>query len=187
MKSLLRTMICFVMVMISFSHGYLIQNVDLDVDQWVGTGSSECIIAIDWNSTTGPYDTEFHLFGYRWDGAKTVAGALADIDTAFDEFQVTTAYGGGFIDNIIYDQSAVDGDTHTAGTYAGWWWAGETQNGGQSWIGNGDGITAEYLWDGGIEGINVDGSNWGSTNMTIPEPATMILILTGLLTARRRK
>ena len=173
--------------MISFSHGYLIQNVDLDVDQWVGTGNSECLIAIDWNATSGPYDTEFHIFGYRWDGTKTVADALADIDTALGTFQTTTSYGGAFIDDIIYDQSGTDGDYHTAGDFSGWWWTGETQDGGQSWIGNGGGITEEHLWNGGIEGINVDGSNWGSVNMTIPEPATVILLTTGFLLARRRK
>lgn len=187
MKSLMSVSICFVMLLVSFSHAYLIQNVDLDVDQWIGTGSSECVIAVDWNATTGLYSTEFHIFGYRWDDAKTVADALADIDTALSEFQITTAYGGGFVDDIVYDQSGADGDYHTAGSFTGWWWAGETQDGGQSWIGNGDGITDEYLWDGGIEGINVDNDNWGSANMTIPEPSTMILLMTGYLMARRRK
>ena len=185
MKSFFSISVCFVLVMVSFSHAYLIQNVDLDVDQWVGTGNSECVIAIDWNTTAGLYDTQFHIFGYRWDGTKTVADALTDINTALGTFQITTAYGGGFVDNIIYDQSAVDGDYHTAGTYTGWWWAGETQDGGLSWIGNNGGIDVEDLWDGGIEGINVDNDNWGSANMTIPEPTTMILVTAGFLMIRR--
>ena len=187
MKSKAIWTIGFVVVLASVSHAYLIQGLDLDIDYWAGSGENECVIAIDWNSTSGPYATEFHIFGYRWDGAKTVADALAAIDTGLIGFQLTTAYGGGFVDNVVYDQSAADGDLHTAGSYTGWWWTGETQDGGQSWIGNGGGIDVESLWDGGIEALNIDGSNWGSANMTIPEPATIFLLTTGILMARRRK
>lgn len=187
MKSKVLVIVTLIVMLMSTSQAYLIQGVDLNVDYWAGSGSNECVIAIDWNGTTGPYVSEYHLFGYRWDGAKTVADALTAIDTDLAEFQLTTAYGGGFVDDIVYDQSAVDGDLHTAGDYTGWWWAGETQDGGLNWIGNGVGINEEYLWDGGIEGLNIDGANWGSAMMTIPEPATMILLAAGATLLRKRK
>lgn len=187
MNNKIQWVMCGVLMTVSCCHAYLIQGVDLTIDQWVGTGSSECVVAIDWNGTAGPYETEFHLFGYRWDGDKTVADALVEIDAAVTALQITTAYGGAFLDDIIYAQTAVDGDYHTAGDYKGWWWLGETQDGGQTWTGNAGGFDAEYLWDGGIEGLNVDGGNWGSANMTIPEPATMALLAAGLLMARKRK
>ena len=187
MKKCVYVVIASVVMLVSISQAYLIQGVDLDVDYWAGTGSNECVIAIDWNGTSGPYASEFHIFGYRWDGAETVADALAQIDADLADFQLTTAYGGGFVDNVVYDQSVLDGDYHSAGAYTGWWWAGETQDGGQTWTGNGGGITEELLWNGGIEGLNVDNDNWGSANMTIPEPATMVLLAAGVVFARKRK
>ena len=187
MKNVLRWMICGVLLTASFGHAYLIQGVDLTIDEWVGTGSKECVVAIDWNGTSGPYATEYHLFGYRWDGDKTVADGLADLDAALSSLTITYNYDWGFVEDITYDQTAIDGDSHTAGIYHGWWWLGDTQDGGKTWVGNGAGIDAEYLFDGGIEGLNVDGGNWGNANMTIPEPATMILLAAGVLMARKRK
>lgn len=187
MKSRILAVIAGIMVStVSVSQAYLIQGVDMDVEYWAGTGANECVVAIDWNSTNGPYVSEFHIFGYRWDGDETVAEALAAIDAA-GAVDITYGYGGGFINHIYFDQTLVDGDNHTSANYSGWWWLGETQDGGKTWIDNMDSFTEEYLWNGGIEGINIDGYNWGSTSMTIPEPATLILLAFGAGMFTRKK
>ncbi len=173
---------------VSVTQAYVIQGVDMKIEYWTGTGAKECAVAIDWNSTNGPYASQFHIFGYRWDGSKTVAEALSAIDAAGLLNVVTSPdYGPGFIDYILYNQTLVDGDNHTNMGYAGWWWCGQTQNGGKTWDGNTGGITQEYLWNGGIEAINIDGTNWGSQNMTIPEPATLILLAFGVGLLTRKK
>ncbi len=164
---------------------YLIGGLNLNVDYWAGAGSSECVVAIDWNATNGPYSTAFHVFGYRWEGDKTLADALAAIDAA-GAIDIVYGYGGQFINHIYYNQTLQDGDNHTSVAFTGWWWLGETQNGGQTWIDNAGAITTEHLWNGGIEGVNIDGYNWGSENMTIPEPASMAVFAIGLLWLRRR-
>jgi hypothetical protein len=164
----------------------MIQGINMEVDYWAGTGKNECVVGIDWNSTNGPYASEFHIFGYRWDGEKTVADALADIAMAGD-LDITFGYGGGFINDIVYNQTLLDGDNHTSAGYTGWWWCGQTQDGGKTWMDNMGSITQEYLSHGGIQGVNIDRENWGSATMTIPEPTSLILLAfgAGLLTRRK--
>lgn len=169
------------------ANAYWIQDVSLNVDHWAGFGDNECILAIDWNSTSSAYNTEFHLFGFRWGNEqKTVKDMLVSLE-ASGVLTVTYAYGGGFIGDIVYDQTAVDGDHHTAGTFFGWWWAGETHNGGLTWQDNSVDIGQKILHNGGIEGLNVDGSNWGSQSMSIPEPATMLMLGLGAIAVYSRK
>jgi hypothetical protein len=182
----MRSLFLIVVMVSAVSQAYRLQGVDMNIEYWAGTGGNECVVAIDWNSTNGPYDSPFHLFGYRWNGDKTVFDALADIDAA-GAIAVTLGYGGGFVNDIVYNQTLVDGDNHTNLNYTGWWWCGQTQDGGQTWVDNMDSLTNEYLWNGGIEGINIDGTNWGSTNMTIPEPATSILLAFGAGMLARKK
>jgi hypothetical protein len=184
MKSLLLMMV--MVSAVSVSQAYLIQEKNLNIEYWAGTGANECVVAIDWNATNGPYASAFHIFGYRWDGDKTVADVLAAIDAA-GAVDIVYGYGGGFISHIYFDQTLVDGDNHTSANYAGWWWLGDTQDGGQTWDVNNGGTADEYLWNGGIEGINIDGRNWSSDNMTIPEPATFILLAFGVGMFTRKK
>lgn len=167
---------------------YSFQGGQVDVEYWAGSGTNETIIVIDWNGTAGPYTTEAHAFGFRWDGTAYVSDALAAIDAA-GALDITTAYSGAFLNDAIYDQAGVDGDYHTAGTYVGWWAAGDTTDFGATWVGNGGGITSEELADGKIEGMNINNDNWGLGTITIPvpEPATMSLLLVGLAGLLRRR
>ena len=159
---------------------YLIQGLDLNIDYWAGAGAYESVIVIDWNNTNGPYQSEFHCFGFRWDDPQiTVKDALTALEAA-GPLAISFAYGGGVICDIVYDQSAVDGDYHTAGDdYFGWWWAGHTDDGGQTWLANSTGVDGKRLQNGRIEGLNLDGTNWTSESLTIPEPGTLLLLLSG--------
>jgi hypothetical protein len=183
----LTTMMVMVLT-VSVTQAYVIQGVDMKIEYWTGTGANECVVAIDWNSTNGPYVSEFHIFGYRWDGSKTVANALQAIDAAGTlNIVYNYTYGDGFIDHIFYNQTLVDGDNHSSTGFAGWWWCGQTQDGGQTWEDNWVSITNEYLWNGGIEGININGTNWGNATMTIPEPTSLILLAFGAGMLTRKK
>ncbi len=176
---------------------YSLNGYTVDVDYWAGaaagTGISETIVVADWNDTNGPYVSESHAWGYRWDSAeaKCVKDAL-DAIAAAGAFSYTTAYGGGFVGHLFYDDG--DGDTHTTEIptdYHGWAWLGDSTDGGATWNDNASGIDVEPLADGTIEGLNfnpstfVDWSNYGSDNLTVPvpEPATISLLLLGIASA----
>ena len=188
MKRRLFAALLFSMLCVPTTQAYLIQGLQLNIEYWAGSGVNECVIAIDWNNTNGPYNTEFHIFGYRWDALQTtVKDALIAFQNA-GSLAITYAYGGGFIGNISYDQTGIDGDYHTAGqTYFGWWWGGETSDGGLTWQDNSGGVDEKSLRHGGIEGFNIDGFNWGSQTMTIPEPATIVLLGMGVAAMARSR
>lgn len=177
-----------VMLSAAFAQAYLIQGVDLEVEYWAGSGENETLIAVDWNQTNGPYNSPFHIFGYRWqDGTQpTVKDALQAVDLAGD-LLVTYGYGGGYINHMLYDRTADDGDDHTTLDFGGWWWSGQTDDGGLTWQDNAAGIDTKYVRNGGIEAFNINGTNWGSASMTIPEPATVMLLAVGMCLLKQRK
>lgn len=186
MKRLFKLAVCLLVVSAGSAQAYLIQGLELDIEYWAGSGENACVIAIDWNNTNGPYNSEFHLFGYNWQGtAATLAEALSAID-ADGVLDIAYNYDWGFIETINYDQTLIDGDVHTNEGYGGWWWIGSTIDAGQTWIA-GNGIENDILWDGGIFGLNVDEGVWTSSSMTIPEPVTITLLAAGLLLMRSRK
>ncbi len=158
----------------------------VEVDYWTGTGANETILVIDWNQTNGPYVSEAHAWGYRWDGSEYLSDALAAVDAA-GALDVTTGYGGGFLSDATYADA--DGDSHTSAGYTGWWWLGQTTNGGATWTGNAVGIDQEPLADGKIEGMNMDAGAWTSDTLTVPvpEPATLGLLAVGAAAVLRRR
>jgi hypothetical protein len=168
-------------------NGYLV-----DVDYWAGSGSNETIVVIDWNKINDPYTTESHAWGYRWDGTAYVSDALAAIDAA-GALDITTSYGGAFPSDAFYNDPSIDSDNHTSAGWSGWWWLGDTLNGGATWTPNDVGITSEILGNGKIEGLNLvqNYDEWlvGSSTLTIPtpEPCTIMLLGLGRLFLRRRK
>jgi len=165
----------------------------IEVDYWADSGAAvtpyETILVIDWNQTNGPYVSEAHAWGFRWgeaDGPLYVSDALAAVDAA-GALDVTTAYGGGFLSDATYADA--DGDAHSTTGYSGWWWVGETSDGGATWTGNAGGIDQEPLVDGSIEGFNMDGGAWWSDTLTVPtpEPASLGLLALGAAAAMRRR
>jgi hypothetical protein len=172
--------------------GYTMQGLDIVVDYWAGSGSNEAIVVIDWNMINGPYTTESHAWGFRWDGTAYISDALSAIDTA-GALDITTQYDGGFLGDAYYNNPLIDGDNHTSAGFTGWWWAGNTTDGGASWNANADGINATTLASGKIEGFNLvaDFDEWlvGDATLTIPvpEPSTITILVLGGLLLRKGK
>jgi hypothetical protein len=186
-EKMARGFVCLMIVLVvsAAAKGYTMQGLDIVVDYWAGSGSNETIVVIDWNLLNGPYATESHAWGFRWEGMAYVSDALAAIDAA-GALDITTQYGGGFVGDAFYENALIDSDNHTSAGFTGWWWAGDTINGGTSWTANADSITAEMLGNGKIEGFNLvtNYDEWlvGDATLTIPvpEPATIFNFLFGI-------
>lgn len=70
---------------------------------WVGSGSNYAIMAVNW---ARPTDTAL-AWGYRFDGTKTIADMMNDIDAADSRFTHTVA--GGYLSDILFVMD--NGDT----------------------------------------------------------------------------
>lgn len=190
MKNLVYLMI--VLVVSTAAKGYTMQGLDIVVDYWAGAGSNETIVVIDWNQINGPYQTSSHAWGFRWDGTASLSDALAAIDAA-GALNITTSYGGNFVGDAFYYNPSIDSDNHTSAGYSGWWWVGDTMNGGATWDATSAGLTSEVLTSDKIEGLNLvtNYDEWltGSDTLTIPtpEPCTLtILAIGGFLVGKRK-
>lgn len=170
---------------------YSLDGTWVDVDYWAGSGSNEAIVVVDWNNVNGPYATASHAWGYRWEGEKSLADAISGICSA-GPLQITTSYGGGYISDAYYTNSAVDNDAHSTMDWSGWWWLGRTLDGGNQWTANAGSTIQENLVDNAIYALNNDGPTWmvgpvdwadplwGASSITIPVPEpTMITLLLG--------
>lgn len=182
-----------VLVVNTRAMGYTMQGLDIVVDYWAGAGSNETIVVIDWNQINGPYETSSHAWGFRWDGTAYLSDALTAIDAA-GALNITTLYGGDFVGDAFYYNPSIDSDNHTSAGYSGWWWVGDTMNGGATWNATAAGLTSEILTNDEIEGFNLvtNYDEWlaGSDTLTIPtpEPCTLtILAIGGLLVGKRKK
>ena len=119
-----------------------------DILFWVGTGSNEAVMAVNWADTA-------LAWGYRWDGSATVADMMAHIAAADPRFSYT---GTGFISDINYIDTAAGMTTPLGITPNNWW--GSTNNGVMDWgmaqsLNNGDfekwadsgtGILIDSVW-----------------------------------------
>lgn len=170
----------------------------IEVDAWAGSGENESILVVDWNVYSGPYETESHAFGFRWDGTAYESDMLNALNDA-GVFTVTSGYGGAFLYDIVYDDG-VDNHTHadeegswnlasTDDPYAQWGSWGEG-NGLGDWFDNEAGYNQELLADGQLEGINAIGWFSGDPNayyldvpfaQAVPVPAAVWLLGSGLL------
>ncbi len=116
-----------------------------DILFWVGTGSNEAVMAVNWADTA-------LAWGYRWDGTATVADMMNHIAAADPRFSFT---GTGMVSDINYIDTAA-GMTTPLGITPGNWW-GSTNNGVMDWgmgqtLANGD----FEKWADGSTGILVD-------------------------------
>lgn len=183
------------------------KDVWVEVDRWVGTGNAETILVVDWNFMGGPYTTESHAFGYRWDGSPATELQMLQAFNDAGVFSLDAGYGGAFIYDVVYDDGV---DHHTHADEWGSWNLASTADpdkkwgdGWQTieWDWNRQGIDGEYLADGQFEGINAiyffgsypAGQGCADYPLNIPfavpEPASLGLLLVGgvgLLAQRRR-
>ncbi len=201
----------------SFAAAYDFNGYWIDVEAWAGSGENETILIVDWNKLDQEANgadivSESHAFGYRWDGT----AYESDMLTAFNDagiLNVTTGYGGGFVNNIGYwdeEDNEVhmhieEGSWNLASTddpnnyWGGLDWAGWTGDP-TEWDFNTGGTDSELLEDGLFEGINAImwfGSlpEYADDQLTIPfaapvpVPAAAWLLgsgLLGLIGMRRR-
>ncbi len=149
-----------------------------DILFWVGTGSNEAVMAVNWADTA-------LAWGYRWNGTATVADMMAGIAAADPRFSYS---GTGLISDINYIDTAA-GMTTPLGITPGNYW--ESKNNGIM-----DAGTAQTLVNGDFEkwadpaaGIVVDSTYWDGwgwsytyvypmtiTPVTVPDTATTPVI-----------
>ena len=118
-----------------------------DIVYWVGTGSNEAVLAVNWADTA-------LAWGYRWTGTATVEDMMNGIAAADPRFSYTG--GSGMLNDILFN----DGTVSLAGTPGNWW--GSTNNG------ISDMGLSQTLTDGDFEkwgdpaaGVIVDSMEWG--------------------------
>ncbi|MBP5495583.1 MAG: T9SS type A sorting domain-containing protein [Bacteroidales bacterium] len=149
-----------------------------DILFWVGTGSNEAVMAVNWADTA-------LAWGYRWNGTATVADMMAGIAAADPRFSYS---GTGLISDINYIDTAA-GMTTPLGITPGNYW--ESKNNGIM-----DAGTAQTLVNGDFEkwadpaaGVVVDSTYWDGwgwsytyvypmtiTPVTVPDTATTPVI-----------
>ena len=180
-------------------------NVWVEVDAWVGSGNCETILVIDWNFMNGPYATESHAFGYRWDGTATTEQQMLEAFQNAGVFSMDSGYGGTFIYDFIYNNGV---DSHTHSDEPGSWGYASTSDPSSNWCdgwsttqwnANCAGINQEYISDGQFEGLNAiyfygsypAGETCADYGLDIPfatpEPATMLLLGIGVVLVRRKR
>ena len=127
-----------------------------DILFWVGTGSNEAVMAVNWADTA-------LAWGYRWDGTATVADMMAHIAAADPRFSYS---GTGMVSDINYIDTAA-GMTTPLGITSGNWW-GSTNNGVmdmgmaqtlnngdlEKWADSSTGILVDSVW------VNEYGGYW---------------------------
>lgn len=74
-----------------------------EIDFWVGTGSNEVVLVIDWNDALSP---ESMAWGYRFDGSLTAEEMISAISETDAFLDVTI--GAGFLNDIVYDGDTQD-------------------------------------------------------------------------------
>ena len=119
-----------------------------DILYWVGTGSNEAVLAVNWADTA-------LAWGYRWNGTATVADMMAAIAADDPRFSYS---GTSWLGDVMFN----DGTVSLAGVPGSYW---ESTNNGVM-----DAGMSQTLADGDFEkwgepaaGVVVDSSNWGGT------------------------
>jgi hypothetical protein len=122
-----------------------------DILYWVGTGSNEAVMAVNWADTA-------LAWGYRWNGTKTVSDMMTDIAAADPRFSFELGTWG--LDDILF--AVADGDTLRKVAFSYW----ESKNNGFMDMGMGQTLANGDFekWAEPAAGIVVDSTyyeGWG--------------------------
>ena len=179
------------------------------LQSWVGSGSNEAVMVIDWNDGINPVSL---AWGFRWQNVATGRDMLNAIKAADGRlFEASggynntggsiTVYGLGYdVDgdggSFVVTQTgvetgyAVDSDDHySEGWLVAGFWAYSSSTNGANWsyvTGLSERVLSSGDWDGWSFGAASAGWYGGDPEVPVPEPATITLFgLAGLFFKRR--
>ena len=69
-----------------------------DIQYWIGSGSNEAILIISWDESS---PAQSLAWGYRWNGTKTAADMLLDINNTDARLSIS-GVSAGYISDISY-------------------------------------------------------------------------------------
>jgi hypothetical protein len=138
-------------------------NAWINVEAWAGSGTNESVLVVDWQFMGGPYQSESHAFGFRWNGEAYEADMLNALSNA-KVFSLSSGYGGAFLEDIVYNDG-VETLTHAdelgswnlasaSSPYAQWGAMSSDWTKLGDWDANMAGYDQELLHSGFLEGIN---------------------------------
>lgn len=171
-----------------------------DIQSWVGSGSNQAALVIDWNDGMNPVSL---AWGFRWDAAATGRTMLDAVKAADSRlFETLGDYGSSAVYGLGYDLDG-DGFTYVPGDddtghaadlddhyregwmYAGYWSYWGKSSSSASWVYPGSGLAIRTLTDGCWDGWSfAPAPTWDSgapDNPTpVPEPGSLLALMSGL-------
>ena len=124
-----------------------------DIAYWIGSGENEAIFIVSWDESS---PTQSFAWGYRWNGTKTAAQMLTEIDSADSRLSIS-GISSGFISDISYSDASYNLSTELYWCY--------TVDG--DWAG---GVSSQNITNGNIIEFS-DGCGFTSTGYTpVPNP-----------------
>jgi hypothetical protein len=179
---------------------------DVQVSHWVGSGSQRALLVVDWQQPQSV------VFGYRWEGTKTVENMMQAIQEANTGLFIAwhpeyeTAFGMGYDVNgdhslFVAGSPGIDtetgnatdaGDYYAEGWYINGYWAYYQSNNGTDWAYAIRGVSQALVdgeWDGWSWSPASSGWDGGVPNNIplAPEPASALMILVGTALACHRR
>lgn len=150
-----------------------------------GSGASTSYLVVD----SGTFN---FAFSYHYDGQKTAADMLTDLDAGVPGLDITLSdYGAGsiFVDTFAYPPMPVTG---TFGTYWSYWLSDDGGTWDYSQVGAGQRTLSDGSWDGWsfVPSFTVDAVAPRVPANPVPEPSSVVTLLgmtaTALTMLRRR-
>lgn len=182
----------------------------VDLQSWVGSGSNEAVLVIDWNDEIAPASL---AWGYKWEGTATGRDMLNAVKAADNRLfeaiggwngtaGTSTVYGfgydvdgdgGSFVSTAVGIETgyASDADDHySEGWSSAGFWGYSSSTNGQDWsyiTGLSERVLSDNCWDGWSFGAADAGWWGGDPTVPTPEPVTAVLLGLGSLLALKRK